>query len=75
MIVLQHTRNLLTLLALTIPVTTYAGGLYVLEFGTPSMATASAGANALANDASTAFHNPAGTMPLQRSTIRRECHA
>jgi long-chain fatty acid transport protein len=67
MIVLQHTRNLLTLLALTIPVTTYAGGLYVLEFGTPSMATASAGANALANDASTAFHNPAGMPRLTDS--------
>lgn len=37
-----------------------AGGLYVHEFGTPSMGTASAGAQAVATDASTAGHNPAG---------------
>lgn len=36
-----------------------AGGLYLNEFGTPAMGTAGAGAHALANDASTAFHNPA----------------
>ena len=37
-----------------------AGGLYLPIFGTPSMGTASAGANAIAEDASTAIHNPAG---------------
>lgn len=42
-----------------------AGGLYVLEFGTPSMATAGVGANATASDASTAFHNPAGMTRLE----------
>lgn len=41
-----------------------AGGLYALEFGTPSMATASAGTNAIASDASTAYHNPAGMTRL-----------
>jgi long-chain fatty acid transport protein len=37
-----------------------AGGLYLNEFGTPSMGVAGAGANAVASDASTSFHNPAG---------------
>ena len=41
-----------------------AGGLYVEEFGTPSMGTASAGADARALDASTALHNPAGMARL-----------
>jgi len=40
--------------------TAIAGGLYLNEFGTSSMGTAGAGAQAYANDASTAFHNPAG---------------
>lgn len=39
--------------------TALAGGLYISEFGTPSMGVASAGAQAVASDASTAFHNPA----------------
>ena len=42
----------------------HAGGLYIQEFGTPTQATASAGANANAADASTAFHNPAGMTRL-----------
>ena len=42
----------------------HAGGLYLSTFGTPSMGTASAGANAIAHDASTAFHNPAGMTRL-----------
>jgi long-chain fatty acid transport protein len=41
-----------------------AGGLYVSEFGSPSMGTAGAGAQALADNASTAFHNPAGMTRL-----------
>jgi long-chain fatty acid transport protein len=41
-----------------------AGGLFLQEFGTPTQATASAGAQAKANDASTAFHNPAGMTRL-----------
>lgn len=46
-----------------------AGGLYLNEFGTPSMATAGAGANALANDASTSFHNPAGMTRLEGNQL------
>jgi long-chain fatty acid transport protein len=37
-----------------------AGGLYLKEFATPSMGVAGAGAQAVADDASTAFHNSAG---------------
>lgn len=42
-----------------------AGGLYLNEFGTPSMGTAGAGAHAWANDASTSFHNAAGMTRLE----------
>jgi long-chain fatty acid transport protein len=42
-----------------------AGGLYTSTFGTPSMGTAGAGANAIAYDASTAFMNPAGMTRLE----------
>ncbi|MBW2692498.1 MAG: outer membrane protein transport protein [Deltaproteobacteria bacterium] len=42
----------------------HAGGLYLSTFGSPSMGTASAGANAIANDASTAVGNPAGMTRL-----------
>jgi long-chain fatty acid transport protein len=38
----------------------FAGGLYLNEVATPSMGVSGAGAQAVANDASTAFHNPAG---------------
>ncbi len=44
--------------------TAWAGGLYISEFGTPSMGVASAGAQAVASDASTSFHNPAGMTRL-----------
>jgi long-chain fatty acid transport protein len=42
-----------------------AGGLYLREFGTPSQGTATAGAPVLAEDASTAFSNPAGVFKLE----------
>jgi long-chain fatty acid transport protein len=42
----------------------FAGGLYVPTFGGPSQGTASAGANATAYDASTAYTNPAGMTRL-----------
>jgi long-chain fatty acid transport protein len=45
----------------------WAGGLYLNEFGTPSMGTAGAGANAIANDAATSFHNPAGMTRLNEN--------
>jgi long-subunit fatty acid transport protein len=50
--------NLLAGLLLTaVSTQLLAGGLYLNEFGTPAMGTAGAGAHALPNDASTAFHN------------------
>jgi long-chain fatty acid transport protein len=47
-----------------ITTTAFAGGLYLSEFGTPSMGVAGAGSQAVASDASTAFHNPAGMTRL-----------
>lgn len=38
----------------------YGGGLYIGEFGQPNMGASRAGAQALAEDASTAWQNPAG---------------
>jgi long-chain fatty acid transport protein len=46
-----------------------AGGLYLNEFGTPSMGASGAGVNAIANDASTAFHNMAGMVRLKRTEL------
>ncbi len=45
----------------------HAGGLYIAEFGQPSMGTSSAGAGVLAEDASTAATNPAGIMKLDET--------
>jgi long-chain fatty acid transport protein len=42
-----------------------AGGLYLREFGQPSQGTAGSGSNVLAEDASTAFENPAGVFNLE----------
>jgi long-chain fatty acid transport protein len=47
----------------------WAGGLYLNEFGTTSMGTAGAGAGALAMDASTAFHNAAGMTRLEGNQL------
>lgn len=43
----------------------HAGGLYLNEFADRSMGTAGAGAQAMALDASTGYHNPAGLMRLK----------
>ena len=42
----------------------YGGGMYLTTFATPSMGTAGAGSIAIADDASTAFSNPAGMTRL-----------
>jgi len=44
---------------------TWAGGLFINEFATPSLGTAGAGAQAWADNASTAFLNPAGMTRLK----------
>jgi long-chain fatty acid transport protein len=46
-----------------------AGGLYLNEFGTPSMGVAGAGANAVASDASTSFHNAAGMTRIKGTEL------
>ena len=48
-----------------------AGGLYVNEFASPSMGVAGAGAEAVADDASTSFalHNPAGMTRLEGNQV------
>jgi long-chain fatty acid transport protein len=54
------------LLAYLVPAgSVLAGGLYISEFGTPAQGAAGAGSGVLAEDASTAFHNPAGIMLLE----------
>ena len=55
---------LIALFFIFINTTAFAGGLYISEFGTPSMGVAGAGAQAVASDASTSFHNPAGMTRL-----------
>jgi long-chain fatty acid transport protein len=47
----------------------WSGGLYLNEFGTPSMGVAGAGANAVANDASTSFHNAAGMTRIKGNEL------
>lgn len=46
-----------------------AGGLYLNEYATPSMGVSGAGANAVASDASTTFHNPAGMTRIEGDEI------
>jgi len=50
---------------LGLPAVATGGGLYLNEFGTPSMGVAGAGANAVAVDASTSFHNAAGMTRIK----------
>ncbi len=56
---------LFSILFLGLPCVSIAGGLYINEFGTPSMGVAGAGANAVASDASTSFHNAAGMTRIK----------
>lgn len=54
-----------TALVATAALPALAGGLYVGEFGQPNQGASRAGAQALAEDASTAWQNPAGIMFLE----------
>lgn len=47
----------------------WAGGLYINDFGTPSMGTAGAGAEAAADDASAAVHNPAAMTLVEGNQL------
>ena len=49
--------------------TAHAGGLWLYEMGTPDVGTASAGMAARAQDAATAFANPAGMARLDGSQL------
>jgi long-chain fatty acid transport protein len=49
------------------PAAVWAGGLGLYEVGSPDLGTAAAGRAALAEDASTAWGNPAGMARLERS--------
>jgi len=55
-------------LLLSLSHSVHAGGLYIGEFGQPNQGASRAGANALAEDASTALQNPAGVMFLDEPT-------
>ncbi len=46
-----------------------AGGLYINEFATPSQGVAGAGAEAVAVDASTTWHNPAGMTRVEGNEV------
>jgi len=64
-------KKLLLATLLTMAATSaHAAGLWLNENGTTGMGTASAGRVALANDASTAFNNPAGMTRLDRSQLQ-----
>ena len=56
-------------LAVLLPSFAWAGGLALYELGTPDVGTAAAGWSARAQDASTAFTNPAGMTRLERSQM------
>lgn len=51
--------------AIFFSMTAQAGGLYIREFGQPTQAMAGAGAQVMAEDASTAFQNAAGVFLLE----------
>ena len=63
-------KNLLGLASLALVVcnpSAYGAGLWLYEMGTPDVGTASAGMASRANDAATAFANPAGMTRLTES--------
>ena len=59
----------ITALFLIQTISSWAGGVYLWEAGTPDAGYAAAGRAAIATDASTAFGNPAGMMRLDRSEL------
>ena len=53
-----------------LPLSAHAGGLYLYELGTPDVGLAAAGYAARAQDASTAFTNPAGMTRLKETQVQ-----
>jgi long-chain fatty acid transport protein len=60
---------ILALIGLAFSSPAWAGGLALYELGTPDVGTAAAGWSARAQDASTAFTNPAGMTRLEQSQM------
>jgi long-chain fatty acid transport protein len=67
---LNHRHVLAAATFLLITSNAHAAGIWLSENGTAAMGTATAGRVALANDASTAFNNPAGMTRLDRSQLQ-----
>jgi long-chain fatty acid transport protein len=72
----MSTRRTLALLLLAVivtgfamPATVWSAGIINYENGSPIAGTAGAGYAALAQDASTAFNNPAGMTQLKKSEL------
>ena len=63
-------RHLLAAAMVLAATSAHAAGIWLSENGTAGMGTATAGRVALANDASTAFNNPAGMTRLDRSQLQ-----
>jgi len=61
---IRNTIFLCALMVVFLATPAWSGGLYIQEFATPSLGTANAGAQAWADNASTAFFNPAGMTRL-----------
>jgi len=66
----KNSSMLLVALLLLTATNVRAAGIWLSENGTAGMGTASAGRVALADDASTAFNNPAGMTRLDRSQLQ-----
>jgi len=62
--VIRCTIFLCALIVVFLATPAWSGGLYIQEFATPSLGTANAGAQAWADNASTAFFNSAGMTRL-----------
>jgi len=63
------TKVMTTLILCLVPLSAHAGGLYLYELGTPDVGLAAAGYAARAQDASTAFTNPAGMTRLKETQV------
>jgi long-chain fatty acid transport protein len=65
----RHLIGLATLALTVCHPSAYGAGLWLYEMGTPDVGTASAGMASRANDAATAFANPAGMTRLTESQL------
>lgn len=61
--------GLATLCGISVAAPVWAGGLYLYELGSPDVGLAAAGLAARAQDASTAFSNPAGMTRLKEAQL------